>query len=225
MTPRLLQNFKGGRALIVTARCGSETALETTLAKLGVTSEYPPIVEGKAQIDPTTLQAERDVLFIDGDLEGAVAIEVDPASRLPPVPVIGLVGVEAPSRLKALVNLGATSFLRKPVHGGAVYTSLFLGINQFLLRSEMNDRIQDLELRRRGRRAVVRSIILLMQQDGLDEDGAYSQLRRESMRARQSLEFYCEDFLNRRARPPDDHARSSSVMLQDGEKQTKKQAM
>ncbi|TDN05281.1 ANTAR domain-containing protein, partial [Lactobacillus crispatus] len=77
----------------------------------------------------------------------------------------------------------------------------------------------------RGRRAVVRSIILLMQQDGFDEDGAYSQLRRESMRARQSLEFYCEDFLNRRARPPDDYARSSSVTLQDGEKQAKKQAM
>ena len=32
---------------------------------------------------------------------------------------------------KALVNLGATSFLRKPVHGGAIYTALFLGINQF----------------------------------------------------------------------------------------------
>lgn len=224
MTPRLLQNFRGGRALIVTARCGAETVLETTLAKLGVTSEYPPIVEGKAQIDPATLQAERDILFIDGDLEGAVAIEVDPASRLPPVPVIGLVGVEAPSRLKALVNLGATSFLRKPVHGGAVYTSLFLGINQFLLRSEMQERIQDLELRRRGRRAVVRSIILLMQQDGLDEDGAYSQLRRESMRARLSLELYCDDFLSRRARPPDITAGSAGAMLRDGEQQAKKQA-
>ncbi|WP_315831240.1 ANTAR domain-containing response regulator [Bradyrhizobium prioriisuperbiae] len=217
MMPRLLQNFRGGRALIVSARGGSETALETTLAKLGVTSEYPPLVDGKAQIDPASLQAERDILFIDGDLEGAVAIEVDPASRLPPVPVIGLVGVEAPSRLKALVNLGATSFLRKPVHGGAVYTSLFMGINQFLLRSEMNDRIQDLELRRRGRRAVVRSIILLMQQDGLDEDSAYSQLRRNSMRARQSLEFYCDDFLSRRARPPDSPERTDGV--------TKKQAM
>src|SRR5207253_1014039 len=84
------------------------------------------------------------------------------SSRLPPVPVIGLVGVEAPSRLKALVNLGATSFLRKPVHGGAVYTSLFMGINQFLLRAEMYERLQDLEERRRGRRAVIRAVILLM---------------------------------------------------------------
>ena len=219
MTPRLLQNFKGGRALVVTARCGREVTLETTLAKLGVTTEYPDIVGGRAQIDVAGLQVERDILFIDGDLEGAVAIEVNPASRLPPVPVIGLVGVEAPSRLKALVNLGATSFLRKPVHGGAVYTSLFMGINQFLLRSEMFARLQDLEGRRRGRRAVVRAIILLMRENGLDEDGAYSQLRRESMRARQNLELYCEEFLSRRAKPPDIPGRTTSVTLQGGNKQ------
>ena len=219
MISRLLQNFKGGRALVVTERCGWEGTLETTLAKLGVATEYPEIVGGRAQIDVGALQAERDILFIDGDIEGAVAIEVNPASRLPPVPVIGLVGVEAPSRLKALVNLGATSFLRKPVHGGAVYASLFMGINQFLLRSDMYARLQDLEVRRRGRRSVIRAIILLMQQSGCDEDSAYSQLRRESMRARQNLEFYCEEFLSRRAKPPDLSDRTTSITLRGGNKQ------
>ena len=218
MTFRLLQNFKGGRAIIVARRGGWEVALETTLAKLGVASEYPDIVGGRVQIDVHSLQPERDILFIDGDLEGAVAIEVDSASHLPPVPVIGLVGVEAPSRLKALVNLGATAFLRKPVHGGAVYTSLFMGVNQFLLRSDMYSRLQDLEERRRGRRAVVRAIILLMQ-SGLDEDAAYSQLRRESMRARQNLEMYCEEFLSRRARPHDESDRTTTITLRGGNKQ------
>jgi AmiR/NasT family two-component response regulator len=217
MTLRLLQNFKGGRAIIVAKRSGWEVTLETTLAKLGVTSEYPDIAGGRVQLDICGLQPERDILFIDGDLEGAVAIEVDAASRLPPVPVIGLVGVEAPSRLKALVNLGATSFLRKPVHGGAVYTSLFMGVNQFLLRSDMYSRLRDLEERRRGRRAVVRAIILLMQ-SGLDEDAAYSQLRRESMRARQSLELYCEELLSRRTKPPDSPGRTTSETLQGGNK-------
>ena len=219
MTSRLLQNFKGGRALMVTGRCGWEGTLDTTLAKLGVTSEYPRIVGGRAQIDVGILQPERDILFVDGDLEGAVAIEVNPASRLPPVPVIGLVGVEAPSRLKALINLGATAFLRKPVYGGAVYASLFMGINQFLLRSDMYARLQDLEGRRRGRRAVISAVILLMQQDGLDEEGAYSQLRRGSMRARQNLELYCEEFLSRRAKPPDISRCTTSITLQGGNKQ------
>jgi AmiR/NasT family two-component response regulator len=218
MSFRLLQNFRGGRALVVLARAGREVTLETTLAKLGVTTEYPEIVDGRAQIDVAGLQPDRDILFVDGDLEEAVAIEVNPASRLPAVPVIGLVGVEAPSRLKALVNLGATSFLRKPVHGGAVYTSLFMGINQFLLRSDMYERLQDLEGRRRGRRAVLRAVILLMQETGLDDDSAYSQLRRESMRVRQSLEVYCEEFLSRRAKPPDKTDRSTGITLQGGNK-------
>jgi AmiR/NasT family two-component response regulator len=219
MTSRLLQNFKGGRALVLTGRCGWEATLEITLSKLGVSTEYPEIVGGRAQIDIGGLQAERDILFIDGDIEGAVAIEVDPASKLPPVPVIGLVGVEAPSRLKVLVNLGATSFLRKPVHGGAVYASLFMGINQFLLRSDMYARLQDLEVRRQGRRSVIRAVILLMQQNGCDEGSAYSQLRRESMRVRQNLELYCEEFLSRRAKPPDLSDRTTSITLQGGNKQ------
>jgi len=105
------------------------------------------------------------------------------------------------------------------VHGGAVYTSLFMGINQFLLRSDMYARFQDLEERRRGRRAVIRAVILLMQQDGLDEEGAYSQLRRESMRARQNLELYCDEFLSRRAKPPDISGRTTSITLQGGNKQ------
>jgi AmiR/NasT family two-component response regulator len=184
-----------------------------------VTTEYPDIVGGRAQIDVGGLQPDRDILFVDGDLEDAVAIEINPASRLPPVPVIGLVGVEAPSRLKALVNLGATSFLRKPVHGGAVYTSLFMGINQFLLRSDMYARVRDLEGRRRGRRAVIRAVIQLMQENRLDEEGAYSQLRRASMRARQNLELYCEEFLSRRANPPDIPGRATSITLQGGDKQ------
>jgi AmiR/NasT family two-component response regulator len=219
MNFRLLQNFKGGRALVIIKRAGWEGTLEATLGKLGVATEYPEIVEGRAQIDIASLQPERDILFVDGDLEGVVAIEVNPASRLPPVPVIGLVGVEAPSRLKALVNLGATSFLRKPVHGGAVYTSLFMGINQFLLRSEMHERLQDLEGRRRGRRAVLRATIMLMRESGLDEDSAYSQLRRESMRTRQNLELYCEEFLSRRAKPPDTSGRTTGITLQGGNKQ------
>lgn len=196
MTPRLLQNFNGGHALIVTTTPGSEGALASTLAKLGVTSDYPPLIDGKAAIDVASLVPDRDILFIDGDLEGVLDLPVDPETRLPPIPVIGMVGVEAPSRLKALVNLGASSFLRKPVHGAAVYSSLFMGINQFLLRSSMSDHINDLEARRRARRIVIKATLRVMREMGLDDDQAYSWLRRESMRSRMSLEQFCEAFLS-----------------------------
>lgn len=202
MAPRLLQNFNGGRALVVTANRSAVEALDMTLAKLGVAAEYPEIVEMRAEIDFATLNPERDILFIDGDLDVGVATEPDEVSRLPLVPVIGLVGVETPGRLKNLINLGATAFLRKPVHGAAVYTALFLGINQFLLRSDMHGRLEEMERRRRGRRSVVKAIVALMTDAGVDDDEAYNRLRRESMRSRQNLEDYCEEYLGSRAKTP-----------------------
>lgn len=213
MAARLLQNFNGGRALIVTQEPGAEGSLAGTLAKLGVASDYPPLVDGRAAIDVAALRRDRDILFVDGDLEGAVDLPVDPATRLPPIPVIGLVGVEAPSRLRALVDLGASAFLRKPVHGGTVYSALFMGINQFLLRSDLSERILDLETRRRSRRAVIGATILVMRQTGLDEDQAYSRLRRESMRARRSLEHYCEELLSRTPLAPETPDRPPSPSL------------
>ncbi|MBS7537994.1 ANTAR domain-containing response regulator [Ancylobacter lacus] len=211
--PRLLQNFNGGRAWIVTSHGAAVEALQNTLGKLGVSAVLPPLVDGRADIDLAGLQAERDILFIDGDLDAAVALEIDAASRQPPVPVIGLVGVEAPSRLKHLINLGATAFLRKPVQGAAVYTALFLGINQFLLRGELRARLDDMDRRRRGRRAVVKAIIARMNEAGLDDDAAYDWLRRESMRSRQSLEDYCEAYLTRRAPALDQGARECGAGL------------
>ncbi|MCB4768459.1 ANTAR domain-containing protein [Ancylobacter sp. Lp-2] len=199
MAPRLLQNFNGGRAHIVTSNPTAVEALHVTLGKLGVSACFPALIDGRADLDPATLQAERDILFVDGDLDNPLALDIDAGSRQPPVPVIGLVGVEAPSRLKHLVNLGATAFLRKPVQGGAVYTALFLGINQFLLRGDLRARLDDMDRRRRGRRAVVKAIIAHMQDAGVDDDEAYECLRRESMRSRQSLEDYCEAFMKKRA--------------------------
>lgn len=199
---RLLQNFKGGRALIVTTNRIAVEALESTLAKLGVVSEFPEIRDGRAELDLAQLDPERDILFVDGDLDDVLGLEAGPTDRHPAVPVIGLVGVEAPSRLKSLVHLGATSFLRKPVHGAAVYMALFLGVNQFQLRGGLRAQIDDMERRRHGRRFVIKAIVRLMSQAGIDDDAAYDLLRRESMRSRLSLEDYCEEYLRRGANEP-----------------------
>jgi hypothetical protein len=66
---------------------------------------------------------------------------------------------------------------------------------------------------------VLHAVIQRMRESGLDEDAAYSQLRRESMRARQNLELYCEEFLSRRAKPPDTTGRTTGITLRGGNKQ------
>jgi AmiR/NasT family two-component response regulator len=193
--PRLLQNFNGGRAFAVTDRASSMDVLITALERLGVTTDPVNIVGSVAAIDIATLQPERDIIFIDGDISDAATLPLSTVGYLPPAPVIGLIGVAAPSRLKALMRAGATSFLRKPIHGSAVYPALFVGINEYRRHRHLEALLEDQERRRRGRRDVVKAIIRVMADHGIDDDAAYDLLRRRCMATRQTMEDLCRDLV------------------------------
>jgi AmiR/NasT family two-component response regulator len=193
--PRLLQNFSGGRAIVVTDLASSLDELTTSLNRLGVTTNSADIVESIAAIDLATLQPDRDVIFIDGDISDAAVLPRSAIARLPPAPIVGLLGVSAPSRLKALMRAGATSFLRKPIHGAAVYPALFIGVNEYRRHRHLETLLEDQGRRRRGRRDVVKAIIRTMSEYGIDDDEAYDLLRRRSMTLRQTLEDLCEDLV------------------------------
>lgn len=199
MSRNLLQNFRGARALIVASGDGGIDTLESVLGKLGLTVARTAAPEPGRHLDLCAVREAADVLFIDGDLDTVLPCDLG-ATPLPPMPVIGLVGIEAPGRLKALMNQGATAFLRKPVYAGTVYTTLFLGVNQYLQRKEMATELSEQQDRRRRRRAVIKTIVLLMEEHQVDDDEAYIILRRDSMRRRQSLEDYCEDYISCRSK-------------------------
>jgi AmiR/NasT family two-component response regulator len=192
---RLLQNFNGSRAIVVTDRASSMDVLITALERLGVVADLHDIVASVVAIDLATLQPERDIIFIDGDISDSAVLPLSAAGRLPPAPVIGVIGVTAPSRLKALMRAGATSFLRKPIHGSAVYPSLFVGVNEYRRHRHLETLLEDQERRRRGRRDVVKAIIRVMADYGIDDDAAYDLLRRRCMKARQTMEDFCRDFV------------------------------
>jgi AmiR/NasT family two-component response regulator len=202
---RIIQNFIGYRAIIITEAKGAVSQLELTLEKLGLTVVYPKIENGKAEIKEDWLAGEQAILFVDSDIN--IAVELPAGEKTPHVPVIGIIGVEAPSRLKALMRLGTTATLRKPVHGGSVYAALFVGINEFRRRRALMLEVEAHEKRRLGRRYLVKAILAVMKSTGCDEDQAYDRLRRESMRQRQSLEDYCESFI--RAFPDANEPQSS----------------
>lgn len=186
--PRLVQNFRDIRAIIVADPCAQLDALVTTLGRLGLCVQRLQPAEAGAAF--ATLHEDRDVLLVDGDLADPVAVPTS-SGGLPQAPVIGLVGIEAPGRLRAIMGLGATALLRKPVHAAAVYSALYLCVNEHRRRREMERRIARQETRLQGRRYVIRAAVQLAVRHGLDDDHAYAVLRRESMRARQSLEAYC----------------------------------
>ncbi|MFC7052590.1 ANTAR domain-containing response regulator [Hansschlegelia quercus] len=200
MTLSPVQNFRGMRALIFASGEGGIDTLASVLNKLGLAVERPGVPANAAAVDASSFDSARDVLFIDGDLEGVLEPSAIKAG-LPPVAVIGLVGVEAPSRLKGLMLQGATAFLRKPVYAGAVYTTLFLGVNQYLQRKTLADQLSEHQDRRRRRRLVIKTIVRIMEEHAIDDDEAYAFLRRDSMRSRLSLEDYCEQQLACRSEP------------------------
>jgi AmiR/NasT family two-component response regulator len=193
--PRLLQNFNGGRAIIVTDRASSLEVLMTSLNRLGVGTDPADIFERAAAIDATTLQPDRDIIFIDGDINDLTMLPLSPIGKLAPAPIIGLLGVSAPSRLKALMRSGATSFLRKPIYGAAVYPALFVGVNEYRRHRHLEALLEGHERRRRGRRDVVKAIIRTMAEYGIDDDEAYDLLRRRSMKTRQTVEEFCNDLV------------------------------
>jgi AmiR/NasT family two-component response regulator len=193
--PRLLQNFSGGRAILVTDRAASFDALTAALSRLGVGTDPADIVETVTAIDLSTLQPERDIIFIDGDIGDVAVLPLSAVGRLPPAPVIGLLGVSAPSRLKALMRAGATSFIRKPIHGSAVYPALFVGVNEYRRHRHLEALLEDQARRRRGRRDVVKAIIRTMSVHGVDDEEAYELLRRRCMKTRQTMEDLCKDLV------------------------------
>ena len=193
--PRLLQNFNGNRALVVTDRASAMDTLVTALERLGVAIAAAHIFGSLGDIDLSDLSAERDVIFVDGDIGDCTVLPLSPVGQLPPAPVVGMIGVTAPSRLKALMRAGATSFLRKPIHASAVYPALFVGVNEYRRHRHLEALLEDQERRRRGRRDVVKAIIRVMAAHGLDDDAAYDLLRRRCMATRQAMEDYCSDFI------------------------------
>ncbi|MCE7030537.1 ANTAR domain-containing response regulator [Jiella avicenniae] len=198
---RFVQNFSRRHAILVSNDERVSATLPPTLARLGLTVEHRATGEEAVDLSQVPLQAEDHVVFVDGDLPRAPVLpfSAGPGS-LPLAPVVGLVGVEAPSRLRSLMQAGATAFLAKPVYGGSVFSALYLAVNEFAQKADLSGALAAHETRRRQRRYVIKAILKLMRERGLDDDDhAFAILRRESMQARLSIEAYCQYVVQRSA--------------------------
>jgi AmiR/NasT family two-component response regulator len=185
-THRLIQNFRRSQGLLWASSEFNADVLERTLLKLGVSLRRVESVSA-AGLDP-----DRDIVFLDADQPINPAPLLLAGANLTAAPVIGIVGVEAPSRLKLLAEAGATAILRKPIQAGTVYSALFLGVNNHRRLKSAEARLAIGDRKRRGRRFLIKAVVALVQTRGLSDDDAYAELRRESMRRRLDLEEFCE---------------------------------
>ncbi|AGT10721.1 ANTAR domain-containing response regulator [Paracoccus aminophilus] len=192
---RVIQNFTGRQALLALGQSRSRDTLVATLARLGIEAVDIAIEEWIGGEIGIPVTPEGHLAFIDLDL--AFPSPQSDGAAVGLCPTIALIGSEVPSRLRLMVELGATASLTKPVYGGSVYSALFLAVNEFNLRAGLHQRLRDYEERRRKRPALISAIIRLMAEGQCDEAAAFLQLRRDSMRHRMSIEDYAESFLDR----------------------------
>lgn len=124
-----------------------------------------------------------DFVFFDADMGFDEQFPWD----MPPMPMIALIGSEAPGRIEWALSTGATAQLLKPVGDGGVYSALLIARHAYEARRSLNAEVADLRQKLGERQTVVRAVVMLMAQTG-SEQAAYAALRQSAMDARISLE-------------------------------------
>jgi AmiR/NasT family two-component response regulator len=131
-------------------------------------------------------QQRTDIVLVDADA-GWSGLLPWPAGENP-VPLIALLGSEAPGRIAWALDHGANALIAKPIAASAVYPALVMASRSHAQARRIAERISELEERIRLRPLVLAAVQALMTGHGLDEAAAYRHLRREAMRRRLALE-------------------------------------
>ncbi|SFA70300.1 Two-component response regulator, AmiR/NasT family, consists of REC and RNA-binding antiterminator (ANTAR) domains [Poseidonocella pacifica] len=177
-----IPDLGGARAAILHRPHPTVSALTRQLEAIGldVDCHWP-------ELPPSARAA--DYLFIDVDTAHEDQFPWAPGEA--PMPMIALVGSEAPGRIEWLMNFGADAQILKPVGDGGAYSALLIARATFDARAELACEIEALRRRLGQRQTVVRAVAMLATR-GKSEDEAYAQLRGLAMAWRVSFEEAAE---------------------------------
>lgn len=195
MTRRPRQNFSGSRAVLFHTADRNRDVLAETLGRLGLQVGILGPAEKDAAASDSICRA--DVLFFDADLADSPQL---PWAGTPEIPIIAVIGLEAPGRLHRALDLGASAIIHKPLRSSGIYSALFFAYNKHRQWFEVAERMKSLEARHGARRMVQKAVLHLMKQYQCDDEEAYRLLRMESMRQRVTIEEFAVRVLADRPR-------------------------
>lgn len=179
MTRRVrIQDLGGAQAMILHRPHPTVQALARQLTAIGleVQSCWP-------DLGPESLAA--DFLFFDADMGHDAQFPWKPGDA--PMPMIALIGSEAPGRIEWSLQIGAHAQLLKPVGDHGAYSALLIARTAFDARHALSAEVADLRRRLDARQTVVRAVTLLAAR-GKSEADAYAQLRQMAMAWRVTFE-------------------------------------
>ncbi len=173
-----IQNLGGARAVILHRPHPTVVALTRQLTAIGLVVEqvWP-------DLEPDALAA--DFVFFDADMGHDAQFPWGPGAS--PMPMIALIGSEAPGRIEWSLQIGAHAQLLKPVGDSGAYSALLIARTTFDAQRALSAEIAALRSRLDERRTVVQAVMKLAAR-GKTEADAYAQLRKMAMAWRISFE-------------------------------------
>ncbi len=178
-----LPNFRGQRALVLHWKDKNRVTLVRQLETLGLKVEVLWPADGVSANGS-------DVIFFDAD-QGHDGLFDWPPDQ-PPIPLIALMGSEAPGRIEWTLSRAPSAYLVKPVGSTGVFSALAIAFHTFETRKQFKDAIVELTRRTKSRPIVFKAILSVMAHFGIGDDEAYRLLRAESMSQRVSIEDLSE---------------------------------
>jgi AmiR/NasT family two-component response regulator len=179
-------SFKGWQAVVLHRLDDGIERLTRQLERLGlaVTVQWEPL---------GIQRAKADIVLVDADQgwNGLLPWQAGEA----PMPLVALLGSEAPGRIAWAMEHGAGALIAKPIVASAVYPCLVMAAHMHRQRLATGKRMADLEERMRLRPLVHSAVQAIMAVRPLDESGAYSLLRGTAMRRRLTIEHVAAEIL------------------------------
>lgn len=177
-----IPNFRGWRVLILHQKDDNIIRLSRQLERLGIeVSVNWPVLE--------TSVANAQMIFFDGD-KTCDGIFPWPAGESP-IPLIALMGSEAPGRLEWVLQQGISAHMLKPIQSSGIFSTLFFAQSNFDIRQQMQQSIQSLTDRIAKRPFILRATLELMKRCKLEEEAAFSVLRSAAMNRQKTIEDFC----------------------------------
>ncbi|PSJ65204.1 ANTAR domain-containing response regulator [Kumtagia ephedrae] len=173
-----IPNLGGAKAFVLHRPHPTVAAIMRQLTAIGLEA-----TECWPELPPEALAA--DFVFFDVDFGFDEQFPWRPGEA--PMPLIALIGSEAPGRIEWALSHKADAQLLKPIGNAGVYSALLIARQSFGARRRLADEIAALQARVAERQTIVRAVAALTTQ-GVDDDRAYAQLRSLAMSWQISME-------------------------------------
>lgn len=166
-----IPHLGGARALVLHRPHVDGSAVLRQLAAIGLSAElvWPDLPPDAALAD---------FLFVDADMACDEQMPWAPGEA--PMPLIALIGTEAPGRVEWALKHRTDAHLVKPLGNAGIYSALLIARQKFDERQELYREIAGLRLQVSERRTVVQAVLRLTER-GQTEAEAFALLRRMAM--------------------------------------------